>query len=485
MKPISLLIIFMSYFAVILGISIFIGRKNKISSFYNGDRKSPWFIVAFGMVGATLSGVTFISVPGEVGNSSFNYLQFVLGNFVGYLIIALFLLPFYYRKNIYSIYTVLHEKMGKQGYLTTSGFFILSKIVGAAFRLYLAAMVIQMAISNPLNIPFSITVFVCLLLIWLYTVKSGIKAVVWSDTLQTFVLLLAVIITITTLVHQLGDTQIYSLGQILQKSDIKVFNFDWHSSNNFFKQFIAGIFITIALNGFDQDIVQKNLTCKNSKKAKTNMLVFSGMFVFTVILFLMLGALLYFYAQQQGLAIPEKTDQLFPLIALNHLGNSVTILFVLGISAAAFSSADSATTALTTAFSIDFLKIDKKAPKKQVKTRNKVHIAFSLVLFVVIMAFYHLNNESVVIAIFKAAGYTYGPILGVFVFAFFVPRFPKPKFIVPICILSPIITFLLTLFIQKIVAGYKFGFELIVVNALITLVGLLIFSTKNNDVKIH
>lgn len=478
MQAISLLLFFIAYFLVLLLLSYLVGRKNKTTSFYNGDRKSPWFAVAFGMVGATLSGVTFISVPGEVGNSSFHYFQFVLGNFVGYIIIATLLLPYYYRKNIYSIYSVLKSKMGEQGYLTTSGFFILSKVIGAAFRLYLAAVVIHLAIAQPLGISFGATVLFCLVMIWLYTVKSGIKTVVWSDTLQTLVLIVAVIATIVSIIHHLNIEPAQLLNKIFHQPKTALFEFDWRSPNNFFKQFIAGIFMTIALNGFDQDIVQKNLTCQNSNKARKNMLVFSLMFVATVFLFLTLGALLYYYAQIQNITLPSKTDELFPLIALNHLGSLVSVLFILGISAAAFSSADSATTALTTAFSVDFLKINNMDVSRQIKLRNLVHLSFSLLIFAVIMLFYKLNNQSVVVAIFKAAGYTYGPILGVFTFSFFIKRIPRFNYIVPICILSPIITYLVTLLVSQVFNGYQFGFELIVVNAFFTLLLLVMFSRK-------
>ncbi|MDA3818293.1 MAG: sodium:solute symporter [Prolixibacteraceae bacterium] len=479
MQPLSLLFIFIGYFALLVVISYFTGRKNSSKTFYTGDRKSPWFVVAFGMVGATLSGITFISVPGEVSNSSFYYLQFVLGNFVGYLIIASLLLPFYYRKNIVSIYTVLVEKMGQQGYLTTSGFFILSKVIGAAFRLYLAALVIHTAIAQPLGISFGLTVIICLILIWLYTAKSGIKTVVWSDVAQTLVLLTAVVMTIFTIKNQLGYDFSALQTNLVNNADINIFNFDFRSPNNFFKQFISGIFITIALNGFDQDIIQKNLTCKNGTKARKNMIVFSILFVVAVLVFLILGALLILYAQNNGIPIPENTDQFYPNIAFNHLGSTIAVLFMLGISAAAFSSADSATTALTTAFSIDFLQLDKKDERTQKRTRTLVHLGFNLILFVVIFLFYKLNNESVVVAIFKAAGYTYGPIFGVFMFSFFIKRIPKHRFILPICIASPIITYLITLISKKLFNGYEFGFELIIVNSLLTIILLTLFSEKS------
>jgi Na+/proline symporter len=478
MQPTTLLVIFLAYFALLIFISIIVNKKSKEDSFYHGDRKSPWFVVAFGMIGATLSGVTFVSVPGEVGNTSFHYFQFILGNFAGYIVIATLLLPFYYRKNILSIYTVLKDRMGERGYLTTSGFFILSKLIGASFRLYLAAIVIHLAIAAPLHIPFAITVLVCLLLIWLYTFRSGIKTLVWSDTLQTLVLLLAVILTIVSIWNQLELTPAMFQEEVLLKQHHRIFEFDWKSPNNFFKQFFAGIFMTIALNGFDQDIIQKNLTCENSSKARKNMLVFSVMFVFTVFLFLILGSLLYYYAGVKGITLPTKSDEVFPLIAFQHLGKFIAATFILGISAAAFSSADSATTALTTAFSVDFLKIGSSQKKENRHQRNWVHLVFNLLIFLIVLIFYKMNDQSVVVSIFKAAGYTYGPILGVFLFSFFVQRKPFEKLILPICLVSPIFTWLFTLFIQNVAKGYAFGFELIIINALITLLLLTAFSRR-------
>lgn len=483
MDPITLLFIIFAYFLMLLLVSWFTGKKNKEHTFYHGDRKSPWFVVTFGMIGTTISGVTFISVPGEVGNSAFHYFQFVMGNMVGYILIATLLLPFYYRKNIISIYSVLENKMGREGYLTTSGFFILSKVIGASFRLFLAALVLYMAISKPLGISFEITTLVCLLIIWLYTFKSGIKTVVWSDTLQTVIFIAAVVITIIFISQQLNLSTSQLTSLLADRPETKIFEFDWRSPQNFFKQFISGIFITIALNGFDQDIVQKNLTCRTSNKARKNMLWFSFWFGLTVFLFLVLGAMLYYYAEVKGIQLPAKSDQLYPLIALNYLGSFAAVLFILGISAAAFSSADSATTALTTTFCVDFLKLDQKTNSTHNRNRNLVHLGFSLLIFLVIMLFYKLNNESVVTSIFKAAGYTYGPILGVYLFSFFIPRIPVRFSILPICIASPILTYLITILVSHIWIGYKFGFELIVINSLITLLLLIAFSRKTEGLK--
>lgn len=476
MRPIILLTILIAYFLLLLLVSWLTGRNNHQHTFYHGDRQSPWFVVAFGMIGTTISGVTFVSVPGEVGNSAFHYFQFVMGNTAGYILIATLLLPYYYRKNVFSIYSVLETKMGKEGYLTTSGFFILSKVIGASFRLFLAVLVLYMAIAEPLGISFAVTILFCLLLIWLYTFRSGIKTVVWSDTLQTVIFIGAVIVTIIIIRRQLNLSLSGLLTMIVEQPGTKIFDFNWGSPNNFFKQFISGIFITLALNGFDQDIVQKNLTCRDSNKARKNMLWFSICFGAVVFLFLILGALLYYYAKSKGIALPEKSDQLYPLIALKYLGSVATVLFILGISAAAFSSADSATTALTTAFCVDFLKIQHREHASQRTIRNLVHLGFSLLIFVVIMLFYKLNNESAVNAIFKAAGYTYGPILGVYLFSFFIPRVPMRRLILPVCIASPFLTYGVTRLLAWLADGYQFGFELIIVNTLITLSLLILFS---------
>ena len=470
--------IILLYFLMLFLLSVVVGKHSHKQTFYNGDRKSPWFVVAFGMIGTTISGVTFVSVPGEVANSSFCYFQFVMGNIVGYVLIATLLLPYYYRKNVLSIYSVLEKKMGQEGYLVTSGFFILSKIIGAAFRLFLATLVIFLAISEPLGISFEATIFFSLAAIWLYTFRSGIKTVVWSDTIQTIILVTAVISSIIVISSQLDLTLSGFLKDTMSHPETKIFNFEWNSENNFFKQFVAGIFMTLALNGFDQDIMQKNLTCRNERKARKNMLWFTFFFGIVVFLFLILGELLIGFAQAKGIAIPAKTDQLYPLLALNHMGSFIAIMFILGISAAAFSSADSATTALTTAFCVDFLKIQNKPEKHQRKIRNLVHLSFSALIFIVILLFYKLNNDSVVVSIFKAAGYTYGPILGVFIFAFFFDRKPKPNAILPVCVVSPLLTYSITIVSKQLFSNFNFGFDLIIINAFLTILFLTLFSKK-------
>lgn len=473
---IAFIIPMLIYFVALMVISAISSRNAGESSFYHGDHESPWYVVAIGMIGATLSGVTFISVPGQVGTDAFHYLQFVMGNFVGYLIIANWLLPFYYKKNIISIYSLLESGAGKQGKLVASGLFIVSKLIGAAFRLYIVVMVLQMAVFDQLGVPFPVTVLICLLIIWLYTFKSGIKTVVWSDLLQTVVLITAVVVTIVTIFERMGLGFSNSVDVLWNMSQTTIFNWDWQSANFFPKQFLAGIFVTLAINGFDQDIMQKNLTCKNSKQARKNMIWFSVGFVISVFLFLVLGALLYSFAGSLGIGLPEQTDKVFPVIALNNLGPVVAVLFVLGVTAAAFSSADSATTALSTTFCVDFIGLKDRSIQFCKRARFLTHIGFSVLLFCIIVAFNEFNNRSVVNAIFMAAGYTYGPILGIFIFVMFIKRRPMRMSILPICIVSPLLTWLLTW-----ITSFDFGYGIIIVNTSITVLLMLAFSEKKED----
>ncbi len=479
MSPFLVIGLVIGYFLVLIGISWFTGRNADTRSFFNANRKSPWFVVAFGMIGATLSGVTFISVPGEVGNSAFSYLQFVLGNIIGYWLIAGFLIPLYYRLNLVSIYTFLDQRFGGYSYKTGSFFFLVSKLIGAAFRLYLVATVLQIAFFDAFNIPFSITVIVTIVLIWIYTFRGGIKTIVWTDTLQTFFLVSAVVFTIVAISRTL-DLDAGGLAErITSHSYSKVFFRDWRTGHNFFKQFFSGMFITVVMVGMDQDMMQKNLTCKNKREAQKNMIVFSFSFLAVVFLFLCLGVLLYIFAAETGIGIPEKSDDLYPLIALNHLGLPVGIAFLLGITAAAYSSADSALTAMTTAFSVDFLKIEAYAEPKKQRMRKYVHLLFSALLVIVILAFRAISDESIVIAVFKVAGYTYGPILGLFVFGMFTSRKVTERWVPLVAVASPVICFFISTFSEEMFNGYRFGFELLILNGLITFAGLMLISKKS------
>jgi SSS family transporter len=478
MNPYLVLAIVIGYFLILIGISILTSQKADSQTFFTGNRKSPWYLVAFGMVGAALSGVTFISVPGEVGNSAFSYLQFVFGNIVGFWIIALVLLPLYYRLNLVSIYTFLEQRFGFYSHKTGSFFFLISKLIGAAFRLFLVAGVLQLAFFDAFDIPFSLTVTVTIGLIWVYTFRGGIKTIVWTDTLQTLFLLTAVILTIVAISKSLGWTAGNFLHEIAGDPNSKIFFWDWRLGNNFFKQFFAGMFITIVMVGMDQDMMQKNLTCKNIKDAQKNMVVFSLLFLVAVFLFLCLGAMLYIYAGKNGVTLPTKSDDLYPMLALHYFGLPVGIAFLLGIVAAAYSSADSALTALTTSFSVDFLNVEKHDEEKRQIIKRWSHVLFSVLLILVIILFEAINDESIVVAVFRVAGYTYGPILGLFAFGMFSSRPVMDRWVPVVAIMSPVISYFISKYSHVIFNGYEFGFELLILNGLITFLGLWGISKK-------
>ena len=478
MSPYLVLGIVLGYFLVLIFISWLTARKADTQAFFTANRKSPWYLVAFGMVGATLSGVTFISVPGEVGNSAFSYLQFVFGNLVGYWLVAGILLPLYYRLNLVSIYSFLDDRFGPRSYKTGSFFFLISKLIGAAFRLFLVAGVLQIAFFDAFNIPFSLTVIVTIALIWVYTFKGGIKTIVWTDTLQTLFLVSAVIFTIVAISRSLDLNLSGLVKTITEDSNSQLFFWDWRSGNNFFKQFVSGMFITIVMVGMDQDMMQKNLTCKNKWEAQKNMLVFSLSFLFTVVLFLSLGVMLYIFAREHGISIPENTDDLYPMLALKYFGLPVGIAFLLGITAAAYSSADSALTALTTSFTVDFLKIHKYPEEKKRRMKMMSHLMFSVLLIAVILIFDAINNQSIVVAVFTVAGYTYGPILGLFLFGMYSSRKVKDKWVPYIGISAPVLCYFISKYSELLFDGYQFGFELLILNGAITMLGLLLISEK-------
>lgn len=481
MSPILVSAIILGYFLLLIGVSWFTSRKADTNTFFTGNRKSPWYVVAFGMVGATLSGVTFISVPGEVGNSAFSYLQFVFGNLVGYWLVAAILLPLYYRMNLVSIYTFLQHRFGEKSHKTGSFFFLISKLVGAAFRLFLVAGVLQIAFFDAFGIPFSLTVIVTIALIWVYTFRGGIKTIVWTDTLQTLFLVSAVIFTIVAIANDLGWKLSDIFNGVMHDSRSEIFFWDWRSGQNFFKQFVAGIFITIVMVGMDQDMMQKNLTCKNKKEAQKNMLVFSFSFLVAVFLFLCLGVLLYIYAEKSGVEIPAGSDDLYPVLALHYLGLPVGIAFLIGITAAAYSSADSALTALTTSFSVDFLNIEQYDEKKRLKIKKLSHLLFSVLLILIILLFKAINNESIVVAVFRVAGYTYGPLLGLFVFGLYSKRTVKDKWVPLVAVSSPVICYFISRYSEVLFNGYQFGFELLLLNGLLTITGLFFISIKKES----
>ena len=475
MNPLIVFGIIATYFVVLMAVSYLTSKKSDNDTFFTGNKQSPWYLVAFGMVGASLSGVTFISVPGEVGNTGWTYLQFVMGNMVGYAVIAFVLIPLFYKLNLISIYGYLQSRFGIRSYRTGASFFIVSQTIGASFRLFLAAVVLQIAFFDAFEIPFWTTVLITLLLIWLYTFKAGIKTIVWTDTLQTTFLIAAVIISIFMILQHL-DLKAGDLYQAVATDPMsKIFEWDWLSNRNFFKTFVAGIFITIAMNGLDQNMMQKNLTCKNSRDAQKNILWFSVIFFFSTMLFLILGVLLYQYAADHNIPIPERTDDLYPLLALNYFGVLAGTVFLIGIVAAAFSSADSALTALTTSFCVDILDIQKKH-SSQKKIRQYVHIGFTLLMFTVIVIFNAFNDSSVVSAVFKVAGFTYGPLLGLFVFGLLSKQQVRDPYVPYVCILAPVLSLILDLNSETWFNGFRFGFEILLVNAMFTIIGLGLLS---------
>ncbi|WP_339922350.1 sodium:solute symporter [uncultured Cyclobacterium sp.] len=476
MSPLLVFGVIAGYFALLLLISYLTSLKSDSLTFYTGNRESPWFLVAFGMVGASLSGVTFISVPGEVGNTQWAYLQFVMGNMVGYAVIGLVLIPLFYKLNLISIYEYLKTRFGQKAYLSGATIFLISQTIGASFRLFLAATVLQLAFFDAFGIPFYASVLTTMVLIWLYTYKSGIKTIVWTDTLQTVFLLLAVVITIIVIGQHLGIDS-GALLTIVKDSELSsIFVWEGNTSQNFFKMFAGGIFITIAMNGLDQNVMQKNLTCRNQREAQKNIFWFSITFFLSNLLFLGLGVLLYHYADANGIDLPKATDELFPFLALNHFGTLAGVVFLLGITAAAFSSADSALTALTTSFCIDIINLPGRQNIDQDKSRRWIHIGFTFLVFLTIVAFNEVNDRSVVSAVFKAAGFTYGPLLGLFAFGLTNKRAVRDKFVPYICLLSPLLSFILDWNAADWFNGFQFGFEILLVNAAITYIGLLLSS---------
>ncbi len=478
MSPILVFFVVAGYFLVLLTIAWFTSRKANTDTFFIANRKSPWFLVAFAMIGATISGVTFISVPGEVGNSSFAYLQFVMGNVAGYWLVAGFLLPVYYRLNLISIYSFLGKRFGERSHKTGSFFFILSKLIGAAFRLYLAASVLQLAFFDAFNIPFTVTVIVSIALIWVYTNKGGVKTIIWTDSMQTLFLIGAVVLTIVIISRSLG-WNFGAMAQEISTSPLSdVFTWDWKSGDNFFKQFFSGVFMTLVIVGMDQDSMQKNLTCKSLGEARKNMVVFSGAFIITVFLFLCLGALLYLYSAKNGLQLPENSDDVYPWLAFNKLGIAVGVAFLVGVIAAAYSSADSALTSLTTTLSIDFLRAEEKPEEERLKIKKWAHIIFSILLAMVILAFRAVNDRSVVQAVFTVAGYTYGPILGLFLFGLLTKRKIRDRWVPLVALLAPALSYLISANSEEWLGGYTFGFEILILNGLLMISGLWLISEK-------
>jgi SSS family transporter len=480
MNPLLILIIVLSYFGVLLIISFITSKNINNEGFFLGNRKSHWWIIAFGMLGSSISGVTFISVPGWVQSTQMTYMQMVAGYFLGYLVVAFVLLPLYYKLKLTSIYTYLDVRFGMKSYKTGASFFLLSRTIGAAFRLFIVANVLQITIFDQLGIPFWSTVIITILLIWLYTFKGGIKTIIWTDTLQTIFLFTAMIATIIIISKDLNLGFGGTVDAIRESPMSKIFEFnDWKSTQHFVKQFISGALITIVMTGLDQDMMQKNLSCKSLKDAKRNVISYGFAFIPANILFLSLGILLMIYANHHGIN-PEliQGDNLYPYIATNLLGPIVLILFLIGLMASAYSSADSALTALTTSFTVDILGTKDKSEKEIKTTRIRVHILFSFILALIIILFKIINEKSVIDAIFTIAGYTYGPLLGLYAFGLFTKLQIKDKATPFIAIASPIICFLISLTLKTSI-GYKMGYELLLLNGILTFIGLFLFRKKN------
>ena len=483
MSPLSLLLIILGYFSLLMAISFLASRRIHDTTFFDGDRASPWFLVAFGMIGSGISAVSLVSIPGNVGNNNLYYFQFILGTIVGYLFIAFVLTPIYYRLKLVSIYTYLKIRFGNVTYKTGSLFFLVSQSFGAALRLLLSIKILQYAFFDKLNIPHFITIIAVLILIWLYTNKSGIKTIVWTDALQSAFLITVIIISILSIKHSLNLSFPEMAGTIAHHPYARVFDWDMHSGSNFFKQFISGLLITVALVGLDQSMMQKTLTVRNMKDARKNVLTFSFFIAFAQTMFLALGVLIFMYAERNGINLAKQngqfvnTDELYPLLTLNYFGKIGAVAFLIGVIASTFASIDSCITALTTAFSYDFMNIENRPPEARKRIKSRVLLGVNIVMFIIVLSFWN-SKGAIINTIFKTAGYTYGPILGLYLTGLFT-RIKFREQLVPLaCIAAAAGTwFLNTYFIR--VFDFDFGFMNIFVNALLTITFLVIIKKKN------
>jgi len=492
MSPILIISCIALYFGGLLLIAYLTSRNSTADSYFLGNKTSPWYAVAFGMIGDSLSGVTYISVPGKVGTGHFTYLQLVLGYFVGYFIISKVLLPIYYKMNLVSIYSYLETRFGRHTQKTGAFFFILSRVLGASGRLYLAAGVIQFFVFDQISsvhIPFWLSVSVILALMLLYTYRGGIKTLVWTDTFQSLFLVLGVVLSIIVIVSKMDIGFGTAISNVVNSNYSETFFWDWHKSNFFFKEFIGGIFIAVAMTGLDQNMMQKNLSCKSLGEAQKNIFWFSIVMVIVTTCFLALGALLFQYYEFAGIQLPTNTetgkimtDKIFPNLALNHLGIFAGLIFIIGLTAATFSSADSVLTTLTTSTYVDLLEYDKNntlSEKQKSQRRTYIHIGFALLVWLVIIVFDVLNQKAIIDTILMLAGYTYGPLLGLFTIGLFTKINLKDKFVPIVCIVAPIITYIYANYIVKQISTYEIGNELIILNAGITVLGLLLVKNKS------
>ncbi len=484
MSPVLLFSLVFVYFIILLVVAWRTGRNAGNESFFIGNRNSNWMLVAFGMIGTSLSGVTFVSVPGTVGSNGFGYFQVVMGNFIGYFIVAFVLLPLYYRLNLTSIYTYLQQRFGNTAYKTGAVFFIASRIVGATARLYLVINVLQVFILDNMHVPFGITTFIILLMILLYTFKGGVKTIVFTDTLQTTFMLFGLVVCVIYIMNSMGFSFSDTIHVLHQRNYSSIFNTNIKSPGFWLKSILGGAFLTIGLNGLDQEMMQKNISIKTLKGAQKNMMSFSAIMLLVNFLFLLLGGLLYVFAASKN--INTKADDLFPTIALNYLPPFIGIIFIIGLISALFPSADGALTAITSSFCIDILGMKKnelqtETQKKQ--TRMVVHLIFAIVFFICVLIFKWINDKSIINIILKLAGYTYGPLLGLFAFGILTKRtLPKSPALIFVCIAAPVICYILSDNAAKWFSGFQIGIELLILNGLLTFLGLWLISSKPENI---
>lgn len=489
MQPMLVLTIIVAYLCLLMFISYITSRKggSNNDAFFRANRSSKWYVVAFGMIGASISGVTFISVPGWVTTIDMTYMQMVLGFVSGYLVIAYILLPLYYRWNLTTIYGYLDARFGSKSYKTGAWFFLLSKIVGAGARLYLVAFILQSLVFDTLGVPFILTVVGIILIIWLYSFKSGIKTIIWTDWAQTLLFITSLILILWQLASQMGLDFSGVVNAVIDSPHSRIFEFEsWSSTQNFFKQFLSGMFITIVMTGLDQDKMQKNLTCKNLKDAQKNVISYGFAFVPINLLFLSLGVLVLLFAQQNNIAVPEVADNILPVIVSEHLGATVLGLFIMGIVGAAFSSADSALTSLTTSFCVDIYGMknangDKELEKKNTRIRRVVHVIISVIFIGIIMIIYAIGSDSIINAIYKMASYTYGPLLGLYFAGLFTKLKPMDKWVPYVAVIAPILCFLIEVMMLSMY-NYQMGYEMLLINGGFTVLGLWIVSVKNRRI---
>ncbi|GAB1444496.1 MAG: sodium:solute symporter [Cyclobacteriaceae bacterium] len=479
MSPSLVLFILLAYFTILIAISIVTSKGATSDTFFTANRQSPWYLVAYGMIGASLSGVTFISVPASVGSTAFSYFQVVLGYILGYWVIIGVLMPLYYRLNLISIYSYFEDRFDRISYKTGSFFFLLSRSMGSSLRLFLAASVLQLFLFDAWDIPFFVTVMITIFFIWVYTFKGGIKTIVWTDTFQTTFLILAVVISVVLIAQRMHLSFGGLLSLVFESDYARIFFFDDPKSTLFFpKQFFGGAFIALTMTGMDQDLMQKNLTCKNLGEAQKNMFWLSSTLVIVNLLFLVLGALLYLYSTEFGISLPLVRDELFPMLAFNEFGLFAAILFLLGITASTYASSDSALAALTTSFCIDFLDFKNKPEKTKQKQKNIVHVGFSVLFLIIILVFKEINERSLIDAVLVVATYTYGPLLGLFAFGILTTKKVNGKLVPLICILSPLICYLFVHYAPKLFNGYQVGYENLILNGFLTFLGLYLISVK-------